>query len=309
MVKVLAMTVEPRGNIKDVNQEELGKIGERVDGILALCLASIDSLRDFAFKFQYDQATEKAAYENAEGQADPMEHLRHVLQRMVDLALGTANVVYVQSRDWHRRSRCKGASESDPSFGSMSTFQPQHMLRKSSVQDFTEGSSAWLERVAHISLFSLEVLSSALLAHPTLRNGLQCYLYESKILLYLREIFSMDRDHELSCFPEGFKTESMRLVANLTHENTEVSNALVEEGDLLFNILCATRIDEENPGMVEWAEFALRNICESSGAARDKIKKLTPQGVSEESKQLLSGKCNYSFGNSGKLQIHATRTL
>lgn len=300
------MAALSQGRIADVNQEELAKIGPKVDDIVYICQASFDNLRDLAFKFQYEQAAEKAAYQNGEPKPDPMTQLAHVLQRMVDLTLGTAGTVYDQTLTEWRRRKCETEPESLPStLGSSQSMTSPEVLRNSSVEDFAEGSSGWVERGAHLSLLSLEVLSSVLLAHHFLRKDLQRYILDDRGLDYLEKIFGMERDHELSFFAEGFKTECMRLIANLTHNNTDVSAALAERDTFLLNILSATQIDEENPGMVEWAEFAIRNICESSSAARDKIRKLKPQGVTEQSRAMLAGRYSHSFSNSGKLQLHS----
>ncbi|KPA76075.1 hypothetical protein ABB37_08205 [Leptomonas pyrrhocoris] len=296
------------GRISDVNKEELGKIGSKIDDILAICLASFDNLRDLGFKFQYEQAAEKAAHQSGETKPDPMVQLAHVLYRMVDLTLGTAKTVYDQTLAEWRRRKCESERKSptSPLASSQSLTSPE-ALRNSSVADFNEGSSAWVERGAHLSLLSLEVLSSILLAHAALRKSIQKYMLDYDILDYLEKIFGMERDHELSFFPEGFKTECMRLVANLTYENNDVSLALAGRDAFLFSILSATRIDEENPGMVEWAEFAIRNICESSAAAREKIRKLSPQGLTEDSRAMLGGRYNCSFSNSGKFQAQASK--
>jgi ataxin-10 len=302
------MTTVANGRIADVNKEELAKIGAKVDDVLAICLASFDNLRDLGFKFQYEEAAKKAAYQQGEVKPDPMVQLTHVLCRMVDLTLGTAKVVYDQTLAEWRRRKCEGErnSPTSPLASSQSLTSPE-VLRNSSVEDFNEGSPAWVERGAHLSLLSLEVLSSILLAHVALRKTLQKYMLDYNVLDYLEQIFEMDRDHELYFFPEGFKTECMRLVANLTFENTDITSALVARESFLLSVLSATRIDEENPGMVEWAEFAIRNICASSTAAKEKIRRLAPQGLTEESRAMLGGRYNCTFSNSGKLQVHTTK--
>ncbi|KAG5510354.1 hypothetical protein JKF63_07683 [Porcisia hertigi] len=304
------MAVSSKGRIADVNQEELAKIGPKVDDVLSICLASFDSLRGMAFKFQYEQAAEKAAYQSGERKPDSMTQLMHVLQRMIDLTLGTARAVYDQTLLEWRRRKCKGGEADSPTsqLASLQSITSPDVLRNSSVEEVAEGSFAWIERGCHLSLLSLEVLSSALLAHHSLRKNLQKYMLDLNALDYLEKVFSMERDHELCYFPEGFKTECMRLIANFTHNNLEVSAALAERDTFLFNILSATQIDEENPGMVEWAEFAIRNICESSPAARDKLRKLAPQGFTEQSRAILSGRCSYSFSSNGKVQLHPKKS-
>lgn len=308
MYNTKPMTAAASGHISEVNKEELAKIGPKVDDILAICLASFDNLRDLGFKFQYEQAAEKAAYQNGEVKPDPMVQLTHVLYRMVDLTLGTAKAVYDQTLAEWRRRKCEGESNSptSPLASSQSLTSPE-VMRNSSVEDFNEGSSAWVERGAHLSLLSLEVLSSVLLAHASLRKILQKYMLEYNVLDYLEKVLEMERDHELAFFPEGFKTECTRLVANLTYDSADVNGVLAGRDKLLFCILSATRIDEENPGMVEWAEFAIRNICESSAPARDKIRKLAPQGLTDESRSMLGGRYNYSVSNTGKVQFHAAK--
>jgi len=290
----------------DLNRTELDKIGSKIDSIIALCFSTQDGLRDYAFKFQYEQAAAKAAYESGSQNTDPSSHLRAVLQRMIDLALCILQEVAKQIQ----QQQCNGLGSSQSSESShiksppSQTFKSPEMLRNSSVEDFSSGSFGWIERGAHVSQLALEVLSSSLLASAQLRSSLQDYIAEKGALDILGGALSIDRERELLYHAEGFKTEVACVMANLSFENVKVSNAMAERDDILFRLLAATKVDEENPGMVEWAEFAIRNICSSSASAREKLKKLKPQSLSTKDEQLLSGKCNYKFTESGKLELH-----
>ena len=95
-----------------------------------------------------------------------------------------------------------------------------------------------------------------------------------KILEYVADALAISRDVELHCFAEGYRTMHISLLANLTHDCPEVCKAAGSSTKLLSAVLTCTRLDEENPGCAEWAEYCTRNICLHSPEARDFIKHL-----------------------------------
>lgn len=276
--------------VSDANNEVLQKISSNVDTILTFCTSDVE-LRNFALKFQFEQAAEKAAY-NGGDSTDGLLHMKHVLQRMTDLALSVAKSILSRTLESASKAAAKENEDSQREF-----------FHSSSVEDFAEGTEAWLETGAHLSFLSVELLCSTLLTHKKLCKTMQNYMLEKNIVEYLANALSISRDHEIGYFQEGYRTEHMRLIANLSFSNPEVSSSIVRNDELTRSILSGTKIDEENPGMVEWAEFAIRNLCESSREAQDTIRNMTPLSLSEESEKMLAGKVKCDFTDDGKVNM------
>ncbi|EPY26139.1 hypothetical protein AGDE_11521 [Angomonas deanei] len=191
------------------------------------------------------------------------------LKRMSVLALSIAKHVLWRTKNFSTvQSKTKDVS----------------LIQASSVEDFSEGTDAWLETGAHLSYASVNLLATVLHVSPRICNELQMFLYEKSIIEYLSEALAISRDHELSYFQEGYRTEHVRLIANLAFSNTVVADSIAADVTLLSSVLSGTKIDEENPGLVEWSEFAVRNICDSSASAREKIKKLSPAEIDPKTK-------------------------
>lgn len=267
----------------------LESINNTVDSILPLCMEDT-ALFNVAMTFQFEQASSKAKYDLSSGTADKLAHMKGVLDRMADLAMSVSAVVLARTT-----THCAAEDASE------AVSDGPCMRPASSVDDLAEGTDAWLETGAHLIRASIELLSLVLLVHAKLRPALQTYIQGKGIVSYLDSALSVPREQEIKCFQEGFKTEHVRLIANLAFENPSVAAEIVKCDGLLLKILNCTRIDEENPGMVEWAEFAIRNLCAACPDAQQMIKELSALDVSPESKKLLDGKVQYSVDPSGKV--------
>ncbi|CCW71349.1 unnamed protein product [Phytomonas sp. Hart1] len=283
--------------VNDANKDVLEMISKNVDTILALSSADPD-LRNYALKFKLEQAADKAVFDSVSETVDEMEHMKKVLERMINLALAVATHILKRTLNDKRNINIELDSVSQIS---------TDLLQSDSVEDFAEGSYGWLEIGAHLSYVSTDLLSLVLVSHTKLRQPLQMYMLEKGMLHYISDALNIQREHEITYFQEGYKTEHMRLIANLCFDNTDCSKVLVGDDNILKEILSATRIDEDNPGMVEWAEFAIRNLCVSTYEAQEKLKQLTPVRLSDDSKQCLNGRATYSFDHSGKLHIEFTK--
>ena len=150
--------------------------------------------------------------------------------------------------------------------------------RSESFEDLTEDLEGQCEYLAHVAHFSGQTLSGVFLVSHDVRPLLQSYIAEHRPLLldFLRKAITVDRKTELYCFAEGYKTTHMSVLANLCSEAPLVAQLVAEDDALMVAILNATRVDEENPGLAEWAEFAIRNLCHSSDAAQQRITSLMP---------------------------------
>lgn len=263
-------------NFSNVDKNVLDEITEKVDLILDLCQKDVE-LHPFAFKFQFEQAADKAAFQPSED--TKLLKMERVLQQMIDLARDVAS--YVLNRTIthsKRKTDQKNISAEETS---------NEIIRVNSVDDFTAGGDSWLECGANVSLLCSSVLSLVILASKNIQRKVQLYLLHQNILEYVNEALKISKEHEVSYFLEGHRTELLRLLANMSFENTITSIAMSENDELLINILSSTRIDEENPGVGEWAKFAIRNICHAAESAREKIKKLQPLEVAPDSKAML----------------------
>ncbi|KEG10321.1 hypothetical protein DQ04_03881060 [Trypanosoma grayi] len=290
------------GSIKEADAEVLPLISSKVDTLLMLCETE-NELRNYSLKFKLEQAVDKAAFQAKREEGEEMIHFQRILQRMADLALNVAPHILQRTRK-HLKNKYaseKSGGSSEAANNSAGHTDVDNLQRNSSVEEFSDGSEAWLETGARISYTAVELLCLILVSHPRLVKALQAYLFECEVLTYITDALSISREHEIAFFQEGYRTEHIRLIANLTHDNEKVCSSVVGNSALLSAILTGTRFDEENPGMVEWAEFAIRNLCCGSGEAREKIRYLTPIGISEESKELLSGKVDCQLTPEGKV--------
>ncbi|KAH9598349.1 Ataxin-10 domain [Trypanosoma melophagium] len=292
------------GSVKEADAATLQHISSKVDALLMLCETD-GELRNYSLKFKLEQAVDKTAFEAKREAGEEMLHFRRVLQRMADLALHVAPHILRRVRKYVKG---KNLSQNDNlSCDRMNTdtlsTHSSSLQRSSSVEEFCDGSEAWLESGAHLSYTAIELLCLILVSHPRLVKPLQMYLFESRILEYIEDALSISREQEITFFQEGYRTEHIRLIANLTLDNEEVCSAIVSNSAILSAILTGTRFDEENPGMVQWAEFSIRNLCCCISEAREIIRRLTPISISDESKELLFCKVDCHINQAGKLAI------
>ncbi|KAJ9461856.1 hypothetical protein DIPPA_22625 [Diplonema papillatum] len=109
---------------------------------------------------------------------------------------------------------------------------------------------------------------------------LQTFLLEHDVIKTVVAMYNIPRQVELMRYGEGYRTSLMRILANVTFGNTTVSAYLLEHS-FIAAILSATKIDEENAGLREWAEFCIRNIAGHPPVVAY-IKELKAQRVSSE---------------------------
>ena len=115
---------------------------------------------------------------------------------------------------------------------------------------------------------------------------LQGYFLATDILDTIMAMYTIPREVELLRYGEGYRTSIMRVVANVTYDNNSVTAYLLEKG-FIPSILSATKIDKENAGLREWAEFGIRNITAYPPVITF-IKELKAQRVAPETEKELS---------------------
>lgn len=328
---------QKRATVQDADSDVMRQISELIDEMLTLSQPDAD-LRMYCVKFQVEHASSKVEYQSADaksalGNADTddddapasplgadMLHLKWALQRMIDLATSISQSIKSRSvRSFRETSPSMRSTTPDsPYSGETSAAAP----RASPSVEGSSGSSTLgnfsgsvdefmamtdhdvrVELRANVMHVALEILSQSLLVHPALCTLLQEYMIGDKLLVpHLSDLMLLEKELELAYFTEGFKTDVMKLIANLTFQNQSASTAIAVDHRFLNAILSATRIDDENPGLVEWAEFAIRNICSASPTARDHLAKLQPSALLAQSSAFL-GNPDYQFDASGKLHI------
>jgi hypothetical protein len=125
----------------------------------------------------------------------------------------------------------------------------------------------WLDRSTNADSYyaatQVLILSHVLLPAGPQRKELQSVLVDQcSILTALHNYLLLDRETELKLYAEGYRTELVALLAHLLSENRSACHQVAETPGLMKMILEATKIDEDNPGMGEWAQFAIRNLCD-----------------------------------------------
>jgi ataxin-10 len=259
------------------NTDAARSIGVHVDELVVLAQTDAD-LRMACVKFQMEHAASKASYDGT-GEHD---HLLATLARMLDLATNVSSVVLqrvvgaatpkstspVSPRPADMPPPGADGFDTDPAGGMGG--------QGSSVDDLMAGGDLCSERDATLMQHCCRVAALAFLVSEDLRGDLQQHALDGGLLTVVRGSLCLPRMMELRFFAEGFKTEHMNVLSNFTYGNYAVCTAISQDEPLLLAILGATRIDEENPGLVEWAEFTLRNVCGMSQAAADVIKAQKP---------------------------------
>ncbi|ORC86940.1 uncharacterized protein TM35_000252360 [Trypanosoma theileri] len=292
------------GSVNEADASTLQHISAKVDALLMLCETDSE-LRNYSLKFKLEQAVDKTAFEAKREAGEEMLHFRRVLQRMADLALHVAPHILRRVRKYVKSKHTSHNGEVSSEKTNTDTLHANSnsLQRSSSVEEFCDGSEAWLESGAHLSYTAVELLCLILVSHPRLVKYLQMYLFECRVLEYIEDALSISREQEITFFQEGYRTEHIRLLANLTLDNEKVCSTIVSNSAILSAILTGTRFDEENPGMVQWAEFTIRNLCCCISEAREIIRQLTPISISDESKELLAGKVDCHINHAGKVVI------
>nr|CCC92230.1 conserved hypothetical protein [Trypanosoma congolense IL3000] len=293
-------------SVKSADIGVLEQINSNTDSLLALCETDSE-LRNYSLKFKLDQAVDGAAFQAKRKEGEEILHFQRTLQRMMGLALSVAlHILRRTTKFYVNSSTQKGRSEANVVENLAQEGGDINLQRKSSVVEFCDGSDAWLEVGANLSQKAAELLCNIIICHPEFVKPHQTHLLRNGILDYVAEALNISQDHEMMCFLSGFKKEHMRLLANLTFQNGEVCSAVVGSAPLLTATLKATRIDVENPGMAEWAQFVIRNLCCSSSRAREKIGGLTPLGIAEETRELFGDTIERFIGPGGTTAMDAS---
>ena len=270
----------------DAETAIMQEMSRHVDQLISVGSVFDNDVQSYCVKFQMEHASAKAEYQQSKSEnlfeatcdflSPEMDHLRRVLVRMIDFAAAVCQHVLRKCRSCNiRRSPSFARSASDSSDRSQASGEDQQTLRAAagSVEDL--GSEEFfVESGANLMHSGLEVMSLALLVHPALRSILQSHLMDHcEMSSYLSDALRIPKDQELSYFAEGYKTDHMKLVANLAFEHKAASKSF-STVEFLTEVLNGTKQDDDNPGMAEWAEFALRNICSTSEEARERIKSM-----------------------------------
>lgn len=276
---------------------------DHLDDLVLTCQKDSE-LQKAVLKFQMEHAAAAASFQSpatgdVEGLIHAREHLEATLMRMLDLAVLVISTVLrrvteSQSRTTSRTS-VGGRSPPSPSFegaqglpssnrslsppsedsATAAQLPPLHPC-PNSVDDLAAGSDAARARDAEAMHHAVRVASSVFIVSEDLRTTMQKHALRTGLLELCKRAVCLPRLTELQYFAEGFKTDHVAVLSNFTFENSDVCRAVAEDEMLLLAILGATRIDEENPGMVEWAEFCIRNVCALSALARETIKAQKP---------------------------------
>lgn len=286
----------------------LKQSSEHMERLVELMSTAGGEMTDAAQQFCLQHSTAAADFQTPtkdRGGISDSKRLRHLMQtieqmngfalRSAQLALSRALTFCEEMKD--RRSASSAAAAeaaSDKSVSPPSTglFPP---LRVNSVEDLSVGSEEWLSVMASIVDDAVNVLALSIVACPGVRLEVQTELLQAGAIAYLARALAVDRETELACFAENFRTVHMNLLANLTFESPAAAKLVAADENLMARILAGTSIDTENPGCAEWAEFVLRNILQLAPEARDFIKKLRvqhpPAVNSTLDNQVFSGGC------------------
>ncbi|KAI8907547.1 spinocerebellar ataxia type 10 protein domain-containing protein [Powellomyces hirtus] len=99
------------------------------------------------------------------------------------------------------------------------------------------------------------------------------------------------------------KTDTIRIIANLSYEATEVQDAFRNIGGV-HAVLNHCAIDDDNPYIKEHSILALHNLLDSNPQNQDLVAQLRPQGIDRETNAMLHtmGK-SASVSSTGKVRI------
>eukprot|EP01062_Namystynia_karyoxenos_P079075 TRINITY_DN826_c1_g3_i1.p2 TRINITY_DN826_c1_g3~~TRINITY_DN826_c1_g3_i1.p2 ORF type:complete len:350 (+),score=126.84 TRINITY_DN826_c1_g3_i1:82-1050(+) len=141
---------------------------------------------------------------------------------------------------------------------------------------------------AEAAHYALETLAEVLVVmnYPDAAAEVQKHCLGDGLVGLLGEMMAIPREVELLRYGEGYRTLIVRVVANLAYGSQETAAAVMQEPGMLNAILNATKIDAENPGSREWAQFAARNLCGHPGV-QEHIRQLRAQRVDSESERFM----------------------
>jgi hypothetical protein len=82
------------------------------------------------------------------------------------------------------------------------------------------------------------------------------------LLDFLQAALTVDRNVELTWFAEGYRTMHLNALSNATHRCPAACRAVVTSCDVLLQavLMLARKLDQENPGSMEWAGMVVHHI-------------------------------------------------
>ncbi|XP_052604514.1 ataxin-10 isoform X2 [Peromyscus californicus insignis] len=110
---------------------------------------------------------------------------------------------------------------------------------------------------------------------------------------------SLKAEGDIEHMTEGFKSHLIRLIGNLCYKNKENQDK-VNELDGIPLILDSSNIDDNNPFMMQWVVYAVRNLTEDNSQNQDFIAKMEEQGLADAS---LLKKMGFEVEKSGEKLI------
>ena len=326
------------GSAGEIQHHFIQEMSGHIEQLIHCCNGVDEELTTACTRFQLEHAASQAAYSQEQEQAKSekrsmtrafqADQLRSAFNRTADFAVTVARHVLRRSVEHHRSApiaetatpatssssnNVRGGT-SPLSTGPMGSFNTDTLddqilrhhqwNRSSSVDDMGEGTHHWIETGANAMHAAIQCLITLLVAHngKAVRNETQNHLLvENKLAEYISDALSIDRDVELSCFAEGYRTMHVNLLANFTHDNERVARIVGSNNRLMYHLLQCARIDEENPGSCEWAELTIGNICFLSPEAREFVKGLkrvnSEQGTSRSLATQLGGSASASVAS------------
>ncbi|XP_057312086.1 ataxin-10-like isoform X1 [Hydractinia symbiolongicarpus] len=150
-----------------------------------------------------------------------------------------------------------------------------------------EDSEEWLEE----SLLLLKVLS--ILCTATSLCKYKEIRAEEKLLKTIVDLLKQTNRSEFSSYfskpaqagtakdvhpAYGFKRDLVRTIGNMCYKNKKMQDK-VREFDGIRSTLNACNIDERNPFILQWAIFAVRNICEDNIENQELVGSVEKQGL------------------------------
>lgn len=266
-----------------IDKNVLEDLNDSVNKVLNIaCLNS--SLKSITDTFQQEHDADKVSF--GLDDADNESHFRRTLERMIDLSVSLSCELLQRSVD---------LSKENSSSCIFSVSLAASQLSGNKTISFPDDSVSWRQQSATLTFLCASILSLAVLVSPELRKQIQVFILKRHVLEYVSEALTVSKEHEMSYYIEGQKTELVRLLANITYKNKEICDIFSCNHQLLFSLLSSTQIDENNPMIGEWAKFTVRNLCELSVMAQERIKTLKAISLSPESEK-LAGAQRLSMG-------------
>lgn len=258
-----------------IDKNVLDDLNENVNKALNIALMD-SSLKTFIETFQQEHDADKVNFGLDDSNCE--SHFRRTLERMIDLSVNLSNELLQRSIDLSiekPKCLCFPVSSSDS------------QLSGDKIISAISDNVSWRQQSATLSLLCASILSSTVLVSSELREPIQLFILRRRALEYILESLNVSKEFEMSYYVEGQKTELVRLLANITFKNKEICDHISGNNQLLFALLSCTQFDEGNPMVGEWAKFAIRNLCELSVEAQEKIKLLKAISLSPESEKLV----------------------